>query len=112
IQQESCAPMVRSWQAGAEHTRPEDIVAEPVGIGEAILRGNPSNTYPHLRALVRQSGGTFESVREAEILEAQRMIRELEGIEACPSSATTVAAVRKMALQAELRRDEVVFVNL
>ena len=112
VQQESCAPMVRSWHAGASHTRPEDIVAEPIGIAEAILRGNPSNTYPHLRSLVAQSGGVFESVTEAEILEAQRMILELEGIEACPSSATTVAAVRKMVAHAELRGDDVIFVNL
>jgi threonine synthase len=112
IQQASCAPMVRSWHAGSDHTRPEDIVAEPVGIAEAILRGNPANTYPHLRAMVAQSGGTFESVTEAEILEAQRMVLELEGIESCPSSATTVAALRKMAASGELRRDDVIFVNL
>jgi threonine synthase len=112
VQQETCAPMVHSWKAGSTVTREQDVVAEPTGIAEAILRGNPTHTYPHLREVVAHSGGTFESVTEAEILDARRMILELEGIDACPSSATTVAAVRKLAAASELRRDDVVFVNL
>jgi threonine synthase len=112
IQQETCAPMVASWRAGSPITRPEDVVHEPRGIAEAILRGNPTNTYPHLQALVRQSGGTFESVSEPEIRDAQRMVGELEGIEICASSATTVAALRKMSAREQVRRDEVVLVNL
>jgi threonine synthase len=112
IQQSTCAPMVQSWRAGSAVTRPMDIVAEPVGIAEAILRGNPTNTYPHLHKLVHQSGGTFESVTDAEIREAQRMLLELEGIEACEAAATTVAAIKKMAAAGELRRDDVLFANI
>jgi threonine synthase len=112
VQQHSCSPMVHSWKAGSAVTRKEDVVEEPIGIAEAILRGNPTNTYPHLHAVVRESGGTFESVTDDEIREAQRMVFELEGIEACESAATTVAAMKKMAAAGELRRDDVVFVNI
>lgn len=112
VQQETCAPMVRSWKAGSPVTRPSDVVHEPTGIAEAILRGNPTQTYPHLRGVVHQSGGTFLSVTEGEILQAQRMILELEGIDVCPSSATTIAAIKQMARDGDLRRDDVVFVNL
>lgn len=112
VQQSTCAPMVGSWKAGSAVTRAQDVVDEPVGIAEAILRGNPTNTYPHLHSVVRESGGTFESVTEEEIHEAQRMILELEGIEACESAATTVAAIKKMAAAYELRRDDVIFVNV
>ncbi len=112
VQQETCCPMVRSWRAASAVTRPQDIVAEPRGIAEAILRGNPTNTYPHLHRIVQQSGGTFESVTEAQIREAQTMVHELEGIEICPASATTVAAIKLMAEAGELRRDEVVLANL
>jgi threonine synthase len=112
VQQRTCAPMVDSWRAGSPVTRPQDIVAEPVGIAEAILRGSPVNTYPHLYGVVRASGGTFESVTDDEIREAQRMLAELEGIEACEAASTTIAAVRKMAAAGELRRDEPIFVNL
>jgi len=112
VQQATCSPMVHSWKAGSSVTRGEDIVPEPVGIAEAILRGNPTNTYPHMYAVVRESGGTFESVTDEEIREAQKMIFELEGIEACESAATTVAAIKKMAAAHELRRDDVIFVNV
>jgi threonine synthase len=112
IQQETCCPMVRSWRAGSAVTRAQDVVTEPRGIAEAILRGNPTNTYPHLHRVVRQSGGTFESVTEAQIREAQTMLRELEGIDSCPSAATTIAAIKLMAASGELRRDEVVLANI
>src|SRR5262249_35721029 len=61
---------------------------------------------------VQASGGTFLSVTEAEIREAQRMILELEGIEACPSSSTTIAAARRMRAASEMGHDDVVLANL
>jgi threonine synthase len=112
VQQRTCAPMVDSWRAGSPITRPRDVVAEPNGIAEAILRGNPTNTYPHLYKVVHQSGGTFESVTDPEIREAQRMLLEMEGIEACEAAATTVAAIKKMAAAGELRRDDVLLANI
>jgi threonine synthase len=112
VQQDTCDPMVRSWRSGSAFTRPEDVVHEPEGIAEAILRGNPTQTYPHLRNLVYRSGGTFLAVSKREIREAERMIRELEGIDACLSSATTIAAARRMAKAGEMRREDVVFVNV
>jgi threonine synthase len=112
VQQATCAPMVESWKARSAVVRPEDVVHEPVGIAEAILRGNPTNTYPHLYDVVRASRGTFVSVTDQEIREAQLMLQEVEGIEACEAAYTTIAAVRKMAAAGELWSDEPVFVNL
>jgi threonine synthase len=112
VQQESCAPMVSAWRAGSSVTRPQDIVHKPSGIAEAILRGNPSNTYPHMYNIVRDSGGTFEAVTEREIREAQKMVADLAGIECCESAATTIAAIKKMAAANELHPDDVVFANL
>lgn len=112
VQQDTCAPMVKSWRAGSATTRPEDVVSEPTGIAEAILRGNPTRTYPHLHEVVALSGGIFLAVSEAEIVAAQGMVLDEEGISICPSSATTVAAIKKMVAQGELGRDEVIFANL
>lgn len=112
VQQETCAPMVKSWEAGSSTVRPQDIVHNPVGIAEAILRGNPSRAYPHLSQLVRESGGTMKMVSEERILEAQRMLFEQEGIEACPAASTTIAAIRGMSVAGELRRDDFVLANV
>ena len=42
----------------------------------------------------------------------QRMILELEGIEVCPTSATTIAAMKVMLESGELHADDVVLANL
>ncbi len=112
VQQDTCAPMVHSFRAGSGVTRPEDVVHEPVGIAEAILRGNPTATYPHLYRVVKESGGLFESVSEAEIHDAQLMLHEFEGIAGCPSAATTIAVVRKLHAQGLIGDDEVVLANV
>lgn len=112
VQQETCNPMVRSWRARSPVTRPQDVLHEPTGIAEAILRGNPTLTYPHLEPVVRQSGGAFVDVSEEQILSAQQLLRECEGIEACPSAATTIAGVRLLEQHGELHPDDVVLANI
>lgn len=112
VQQDTCAPMVQSFRAASAVTRPEDVVHDPIGIAEAILRGNPSATYPHLYRVVRESGGLFEAVSEAEIRDAQRMLFEFEGVMACPAAATTLAALRKLHAQGVVGEDDVVFANI
>jgi threonine synthase len=112
VQQDTCNPMVRSWRAGSPVTRPQDVLHEPTGIAEAILRGNPTATYPHLEPVVRASGGTFLEVGEAQIREAQELLHDYEGIEACPASATTIAGIRLLEQRGELHRDDVVLANI
>ena len=56
VQQETCAPMVHAFADGSEVIRPEHLVANPTGIAEAILRGDPTKAYPHVRRIVIESG--------------------------------------------------------
>jgi threonine synthase len=111
-QQESCSPMVRAWQEDSETIRPEHIVHNPAGIAKAILRGDPSRVYPYMRAIVKESNGTFEMASEAEIREARKLVLELEGIDICFSAATAVAAVIKLARQNSIDKDAGILVNL
>ena len=62
VQQETCAPMVRAFEAGCETIRPEHIVERPDGIARAILRGDPTRCYPYVRRAVLENGGTFSQV--------------------------------------------------
>src|SRR5215203_7035422 len=70
VQQDSCAPMVRAFEAGSPVIRGRDIVPEPKGIAKAILRGDPTKAYPHVRRIVLESNGGFVAVSETEIREA------------------------------------------
>jgi threonine synthase len=112
VQQESCAPMVAAWRAGSETIRPADVVPRPAGVAEAILRGNPTRVYPHVRRIVADSGGTFEAVTEAEIRAAHALIRELEGIPAGFEAAAAVAGLMRQCQAGVVQRDETVLVNL
>ena len=46
--------------------------------------------------MIRQFGGTFIDVTDEEILKAQRILAELEGIFCMPASATTLADLFKL----------------
>jgi threonine synthase len=112
IQQSSCAPMVRSFEAGAYEMCPEFVLADPSGIAEAILRGDPSGSYPYICKIVKESHGTFLDVSQTEIETAQRLLWEDEGLRACPASAAAVAGVNKLRGESSLQSDDVVLVNL
>jgi threonine synthase len=112
VQQESCAPMVSAWHDGAEAIRPQDVVRQPVGIADSLLRGNPTATYPHIRRIVLESGGTFVAVSEKEIRQARQWVEDLEGITPCFSASAAVAGTAKLRSRGELPEDDTVLVNL
>jgi threonine synthase len=112
VQQESCAPMVSAWQAGSEQIRAADIVERPSGIAEAILRGNPTRVYPHVRRIVIESGGSLLAVSEQQIRRAHRMLEKLEGISTCYAAAAALAGLIELRRQRGLSPTDTVLVNL
>ncbi len=112
VQQETCAPMVRAFLDGSPVIRPGDVVRHPTGIAEAILRGDPTKAYPHVREIVLESGGTFVAVSETEIREARCMVEELEGISPCFSASAALAGVIRLVRRGEFPRSDTVMVNL
>jgi threonine synthase len=106
VQQASCAPMVTAWEAGSATIRPEDTIADPQGIAEAILRGDPSGAYPIVRRLVRDSGGTFVKVGDAAIRRTQALLKEHAGIVACEAGACGLAGHIALVGRGELREND------
>jgi threonine synthase len=112
VQQESCAPMVRCFEHGSREMLPRFIVPNPSGIAEAILRGDPSGSYPYMYSIVTESGGAFVSVSSDEIEVAQLAMEEDEGVRACPASSAAVAAAQKLRHRGWIDPDDVVVVNV
>ncbi len=112
VQQASCAPQVTAWQDQSETIRPQDIVPHPQGLASAILRGDPSRTYPYMHRVVKDSGGAFVSVTEAEQEEARRWVQDLEGLAICYASATAVAGVAKACKQGLIDPQQRILINL
>ena len=90
IQAEGAAPVV----AAIKGQLPEVIVEQnPETVASAIRIGAPVNAEKALRA-IRETGGTAESVTDAEILAMQRDLARYEGIgvESRPSSSSPCPA--------------------
>jgi len=112
VQQASCAPMAHAYGEGARAIAPHHIVAEPHGLAEAILRGDPTQTYPYIRHVCRSSGGAILAVDDREIRATRDLLRETEGLDVCHSSATALAGAVRMRREGRLAEDAVVLVNL
>jgi threonine synthase len=92
VQSAGCAPIVRAFEAGADHAEPwQDAATIAAGIRVPSAIGD----YLILRA-VRESGGTAVTVTDDEILDARRNLARRAGINAAPEGAATVAALPRL----------------
>ncbi|MDN0197608.1 pyridoxal-phosphate dependent enzyme [Streptomyces sp. S.PNR 29] len=112
VQQDTCAPMAKAWQDGRAQLTDSDVINRPEGLARAILLGDGRASYPYMRAIVRATGGSIVSVSQREMVEARRMLRELEGMEVCYSAAATIAALRVEAKAQRITAGQVVLANL
>lgn len=112
VQQESCAPMVHAFRERAERITDEHIVRSPTGVAEAILRGDPTQSYPYIRAVCSDSGGTMTAVSESAIYAARQLLVEREGIRSCHAAAAALAGAIRLRAEGVLDADAPVLVNL
>jgi len=102
IQAEGSAPIAKAIKSGAR-----DITVEehPETVATAIRIGDPVNAVKALHA-IRVSGGTAETVTDAEILAAQKLLAMKEGIGVEPASAASVAGLIKLRNMGVVDKDE------
>ncbi len=91
IQAEGAAPIAGMFASGSRDFAP---VAKPETVATAIRIGNPANWKKTYRA-IKESGGCATTVTDAEILSAQKMMAEREGIFAEPAGAAALAGLMK-----------------
>ncbi len=73
-------------------------IEDPKTVATAIKIGNPASWQGAVRAR-DESNGIITTVSDAEILEAYRLVAQLEGVFCEPASAASVAGVLKLAQQ-------------
>ena len=102
VQSEGCAPIVKAFEAGANHAELWEnarTVAPGIRVPAAIA------DYLILDA-IRSSGGTAVAVLDEAILEALDDLAKLEGLFAAPEGAATYAGYRKLLDDGFLSQDE------
>lgn len=93
VQAEGCSPIARAFQKGASTV---ERIVKVETVAKAISNPDPPGGNILLR-MIRRAGGTIISAPEEKILEAQRILAELEGIFVQPASATTLVGLLKLA---------------
>ncbi len=102
VQAAGCAPMVRAFEAGAEHaSRWENAHTIAAGIRVPQAVGD----FLILRA-VRESGGFAIAVDDDAITAALDEVAREEGFLMCPEGAATYAALKQALADGRIRRDE------
>ena len=102
VQAAGCAPIVRAYDAGAEHApRWEDAQTIAAGIRVPQAIGD----FLVLRA-VRESGGFAIAVTDEAITAAIDEVARAEGLLLCPEGAATYAALQQSFADGRIRRDE------
>ncbi|WP_078954050.1 pyridoxal-phosphate dependent enzyme [Streptomyces globisporus] len=112
VQQASCAPMAHAYAEDSETIQDRHIVRNPKGPAYAILRGNPTPSYPYIRDVARESGGDIRAVTTEEIERAKELLRTVEGIEVCHAAATAFAGLIAAVADGRVPWDANVLVNL
>src|SRR5512134_1260862 len=104
VQAETCAPIVRAFEQGAERSEmwqdartTADGLRVPKAVGDFLV----------LRA-VRESGGTALAVSDAQMIESMRELGSREGISAAPEGGAALQALKMLLAEGRVGRDDTV----
>ena len=97
-----CSPIVQAWEKGLAAVRP----VKPRTIVKSLAIGSPADGIYALRVL-KESGGQAVAVPEEEAIEGVRLLAETEGIFTEAAVGVVIAALRRLARQGSIGRDQV-----
>lgn len=103
VQADGANPIVVSWKQ-KKHLQP---ITKPQTVCSAIAVGNPIDA-PKVFAALSESQGLAISVSDDEILRAQQDLAKHEALYVEPSSAVTIAALKKMIKEERIKPDDVI----
>jgi threonine synthase len=102
IQPEGCAPIARAHKRGSKEI---EVVEHPKTVAEGLMIGHPLKGKLVLRAL-GETDGVATIVSDDEILEAAGLLARSEGLFVEPSSAASIAGLRRSIAEGRISSDE------
>lgn len=110
IQAQGCAPLVKAFKDG---TPPYEIPTwkNPRTVAGGLIDPYPWDADTAIPA-IKKSQGVAESVTDDEILSAEKLLAQAEGIFAEPSGAAGIAGLRKLFEMGLVDRSDVVVVEI
>jgi threonine synthase len=98
VQAQGCTPVAKAYSSGKTIV---ERIKKARTIAHSISNPNPPGGNVALK-LIREHKGMIISVSDGEILEAQKMLAEIEGIFCEPSSAAVLAGLLKLSKKLKL----------
>lgn len=102
IQAKGASPIVEAYR---KHQTRIFEFEHPETVASAIRIGAPVSWKKALKA-IHDSKGLADIVSDKEILDAQKKLASLEGLFVEPASASSIAALKKLAEQGEVKRND------
>jgi threonine synthase len=102
VQAHGCSPIAQAYASGKSKVK---RIRKGKTIAQSITNPDPAGGNIVLK-LIRENSGIILDVSDKEILEAQKMLAELEGIFCEPASATTLAGLLKLYGKMNLRAND------
>jgi threonine synthase len=100
-QAEGCSPVASAFADEVDFCRP----VKPQTIAKSLAIGNPADG-PYALDLARRTAGSIESVSDAEIRAAVKLLAETTGIFTEAAGGVTIAVLRKLAERGEVDPSE------
>lgn len=102
VQAEGAAPIATAWIKKLDKP---SFIENPNTIATAIKIGKPVN-WPKAWRAVKESNGTFITVTDTEIINAQKLLAKTDGIGAEPAGASGIAGLKKLIEQGVIDKEE------
>ena len=102
VQASGCAPVVRAFETGADHTEPWP---DPTTVAAGLRVPAPLGGRLMLRAMRETQGGAV-AVSDEELSARQAELASQEAIDASPEGGATLAALEHLVERRQVRRDE------
>ncbi len=102
VQSEGASPLATAFERGLNAPV---FVEKPETVATAIRIGKPIN-WPKAMAAVRESKGLFVKVSDKEIIDAMFKLGSMEGIDAEPAGASSIAGYLKLLKQGVISKED------
>jgi threonine synthase len=97
-----CGPVAEAYRIGSDTVKP---VHRPNTIAKSLAIGNPADGY-YVLQIVRERDGAIRDASDDEIAEGMRLLASTEGVFAETAGGVTIAALKKLAREGIVKRDE------
>ncbi len=106
-QAEGCSPIAQAFREARDFIAP----VKPNTIAKSLAIGNPADGV-YAVDLARKTNGNIESVTDAEIIDAIKLLAETEGIFTETAGGTTIATLKKLVEVGKINPDETTVVYI